>query len=54
LQFILSAVLNGIIVLQFAMYWNNVDKTKVDTGKPVSGKGAKPASKGGKQREKIE
>jgi hypothetical protein len=30
LQFILSVVLNGIIVLQFALYWNNKPSTSVN------------------------
>ena len=50
LQYILSAALNGMIVLQFILYWNNSgDNAKgkpASTGKPASGKPAsgKPAS----------
>jgi len=60
LQYILSVVLNGIIVLQFILYWNNsgakVSGKAASTGKPASGKAASgkasTASKG--RREKIE
>lgn len=53
LQFILGVSLNGIIVIQFLLYWNN-------TGAAVAPAAQKPASgsasptKAGKRREKVE
>jgi hypothetical protein len=41
LQYILSAFLNGIIVLQFVLYWNNSgDAKKVGAGAAPQGKPA--------------
>jgi len=68
LQFILSVFLNGVIVLQFILYWNNNNKQSTSAndvrgGATVLSKGktdAKPASTtqgrspSKKQREKIE
>jgi mannose-P-dolichol utilization defect 1 len=58
LQFILGVVLNGIIVIQFLMYWNNSGKAVSEggasadkTGKPVSSGGQSPSKK---RREKVE
>jgi len=53
----LSVVLNGIIVLQFVLYWNNSAAPSKKDGKPVSG-GGKPAagkaSSGKGKRDKLE
>ena len=59
LQFILALFLNGIIVLQFALYWNNKPSTSVNDikgGKTTFSKGkAESGSKSPKkQRDKIE
>jgi mannose-P-dolichol utilization defect protein 1 len=60
LQFILALFLNGIIVLQFALYWNNKPSTSVNDvkgGKTTFSKGKADSSKSSpskKQREKIE
>lgn len=57
LQYILSVILNGIIVLQFVLYWNNTaapPSKKVESGKPASGKAGKATSSGKSKREKIE
>ena len=51
LQYILSVVLNGIIVSQFLLYWNNSGDAKKVDSKPQS-QGSKPASKA--KRDKIE
>ena len=57
LQYLLSVVLNGIIVLQFVLYWNNSAAPSKKDGKPVSG-GGKPAagkaSSGKGKRDKLE
>ena len=59
LQFILALFLNGIIVLQFALYWNNKPSTSVNdvkVGKTTFSKGkADSAPKSPKKpRDKIE
>jgi len=53
LQFIVGVALNGVIVLQFALYWNNVTAVgdnKVENAKPTSD--ASPSKK--TRREKVE
>ena len=55
LQYVLSVILNGIIVFQFGIYWNNSaagKKTDGDKSSPV--KSGKATSSGKSKREKIE
>ena len=59
LQYILSATLNGIIVLQFILYWNNSGDAKkvggaAPTGKPSSGQSNRQNSTGGPKKNRSD